>query len=263
MSIQIHPTSFVSKTAKLGENVEIGPFCCIGDHVTLGDCVRLISHVTVDGITKIGDNSIVFPFVSLGHAPQDRKYEGEPSQLIIGKNNKIREFVTMHAGTRGGTMVTRVGDNGLFMAGVHIAHDCNIGNNVTMANYATLGGHVIVGDSSIIGGLAGIHQFVRIGHSAIIGGMSAVESDVIPYGKVKGERANLSGLNLIGLKRGDVPRTEIDKLRLAYDILFDADTTTLAERIVQVAQAYSDQPKIMEIINFMTQESSRGMCLPG
>jgi len=262
MSIQIHPTSFISATAKLGENVEIGPFCCVGDNVTLGDRVCLVSHVTVDGITQIGDDSVVFPFVSLGHAPQDRKYEGEPSQLIIGKNNKIREYVTMHAGTRGGNMITRVGDNGFFMAGVHIAHDCNIGNNVTMANYATLGGHVTIGDSAIIGGLVGIHQFVRIGHSAIIGGMSAVESDVIPYAKVKGERANLSGLNLIGLKRGDIPRTEIDKLRLAYDILFDADTSTLAERITQVAQTYRDQPRIMEIINFMTEESSRGMCLP-
>lgn len=263
MSIQIHPTSFVSKTAKLGASVEIGPFCCIGDQVTLGDRVRLISHVTVDGITQIGEDSVVFPFASIGQAPQDRKYAGEPSQLIIGRNNKIREYVTLQAGTQGGRMITRVGNDGLFMAGVHIAHDCDVGHNVTMANYATLGGHVTIGDHAIIGGLVGIHQFVRIGHHAIIGGMSAVESDVIPYGKVKGERANLSGLNLIGLKRSDMQRQEIEQLRQAYDRLFDAEIGTLADRVAHVARTYSDQPRVMDIIKFMCEESPRGMCLPG
>ena len=194
----VHATAVVDTQAKLGADVFVGPFCMVGPEVTLDEGVVLHSHVVVAGRTRIGARTQIFPFASIGHPPQDLKYAGEPSELVIGADNRIREQVTMNPGTQGGGMVTRIGDRCLFMVGAHVAHDCQLGNGVIMANNATLAGHVTVGDNAIIGGLSAVHQFVRIGRNAMIGGMSGVEHDVIPFGLVLGDRARLSGLNIIG-----------------------------------------------------------------
>ena len=189
MGNSIHPTAVIDPAARIGAGVSIGPYCVIGPEVTLKDKVILHSHVVIDGTTEIGEETEIFPFASIGHRPQDKKFFGEKSQLIIGQRNVIREHVTMNPGTDGGGLITRVGNDCLFMASSHVAHDCLVGNHVILANNATLAGHVTVGDFAIIGGLSAIHQFVRIGAHAFIGGMSGVEKDVIPFGTVKGERA--------------------------------------------------------------------------
>ena len=198
---EIHPTAIVEPGARLGEGVVIGPYCCVGGKVELGDGVRLHSHVVVAGKTTIGPNTQIYPFASIGHPPQDLKYKGEESELVIGANNVIREHATMNPGTAGGGLITRIGDNCLFMVGAHVAHDCDIASNVILANNATLAGHVAVDEFAILGGLSAIHQFCRIGRHAMIGGMSGVENDVIPYGSVTGNRARLEGLNIVGLRR--------------------------------------------------------------
>lgn len=256
---KIHPTAIVDPKAKIGTNVSIGPYCVIGPNVTLGDNVELKSHVVIDGHTTVGEGTRVFPFASLGHAPQDLKYHGEPSELIIGKNNTIREHVTMNPGTEGGGMKTVIGDNGLFMMAVHVAHDCIIGDRVIMANNATLGGHVHVGDNVLIGGLAAVHQFVRIGSFAVIGGMSGVESDVIPFGRVKGERAHLAGLNLIGLERGGFEKDKVKALQKATKELFDGEGT-LDERIEKMASDYAGDNAIMQVIEFARGRERFGLC---
>ena len=197
----IHQTAIVHPKAKIGQNVKIGPYCIVGENVTLGDCVNLHSHVHIEGITCIGENTTIFPFAAIGFPPQDLKYNGEKSSVLIGKNNTIREHVTIHSGTKLGRMETVTGDSCLFMVGSHIAHDCIVGNNVVMANNATLAGHVVIEDNVIIGGLAAVHQFVRIGRYSIIGGVSAVVNDVIPYASVAGDRAKLLGVNTRGLRR--------------------------------------------------------------
>ena len=207
----IHDTAIVSPGAAIADSVTIGPYCVIGEQVTLGAGVTLEAHVVIGGRTAIGAQCHIFPFASIGLAPQDLKYDGEPSELIIGDNNIIREHVTMNPGTTGGGMVTRIENNCLFMVASHVAHDCKIGNHVIMANNATLAGHVEIGDWAILGGLAAVHQFVRIGRHAMVGGMSGVENDVIPYGSVVGNRAQLAGLNVIGLKRRGFSRGEIAK----------------------------------------------------
>lgn len=257
----IHPTAIVDPSAQIGENVVIGPFCCVGDQVVLGDGVELKSHVVLDGRTTVGRDSVIFPFSSIGHRPQDLKYSGEESVLNIGERNVIREYVTMNPGTQGGGMETRVGDDNLFMVGAHIAHDCIVGNHVIMANNATLAGHVIVGDFAIIGGLAAVHQFCRIGRHAMIGGMSGVENDIIPYASVMGGRASLSGLNLVGLKRRGFTKDEIGSLRVAYRQLF-AEEGLLSERIEDVAKQFPDLEAVMEIVEFMRADSSRGLTQP-
>ena len=257
----IHPTAIVAPEAELGDNVTIGAFSCVGPDVRLGDNVALISHVVVAGRTSIGANTRVFPFASLGHEPQDLKYQGEPSTLEIGSDNVIREHVTMNPGTEGGGMVTQVGNNGLFMIGAHVAHDCKIGNHVIMANNATLAGHVEVGDWAILGGLSAVHQFVRVGHHAMIGGMSGVEHDVIPYGSVMGDRARLSGLNVVGLKRRRFSRENIHALRTAYRLLF-AQEGAMAERLADVEAMFGDNKPVMDIVNFIRFDSSRAMCQP-
>ena len=257
----IHPTAIIDSAAKLGVGVKIGPYCTVGANVTLGDHVQLISHVVVDGRTSIGANTVVYPFASLGTRPQDLKFKGEPSTLTIGVNNQIREYVTMNPGTEGGGMATKVGDNCLFMMSSHVAHDCVVGNNVILANNATLAGHVTVGDFVIVGGLSAVHQFVRIGPYSIIGGMSGVESDVIPFGLVKGERAHLAGLNLVGLERRGFNREEIKALRSAYRMLF-APEGTLAERLDETATHYGDQKQVTHIVDFIRAASSRPLCQP-
>ena len=257
----IHPTAIIHPDAEIGENVFIGPFSNIGKYVKLGDGVQLYSHVVVEGRTTIGANSRIFPFASIGHEPQDLKFHGEKSELIIGENNTIREHVTLNPGTEGGGMVTRIGDGCLFMMSSHVAHDCVIGNNVILVNNATLAGHVEIGNWAIIGGLSAVHQFVRIGRHAMVGGMSGVENDVIPYGSVLGNRAHLSGLNLVGLKRRDFSRDVIHDLRRAYRLIF-AQEGTQAERVADVSDLFNHIEPVMEIISFMNKESNRAICQP-
>ena len=261
MASTIHPTAIIDPAAQLGKDVFIGPYCTVGANVKLGSRVRLISHIVVDGRTTIGEDTIVYPFATLGLSPQDLKYKGEPSRLEIGNANRIREYVTMHPGTEGGGMLTKVGNNGLYMVGAHVAHDCQIGDNVVLANNATLAGHVHIGDFVIIGGLSAVHQFVRIGAYAIIGGMSGVEKDVIPFGLVKGERAHLAGLNLIGLERRGFSREDVRALRSSYRMLF-APEGTLAERLEETATHYKNQAQVEQIIDFIRAASDRPICQP-
>lgn len=258
---RIHPTAVVAEGAIVDETAEIGPYCVLGPSVTIGARVKLHSHVAVAGITSIGADTQVFPFASLGHQPQDLKYRGEASRLEIGERNQIREHVTMNPGTEGGGMLTKVGNDCLFMMSSHVAHDCVIGDNVILVNNATLGGHVTIGDFAIMGGLSAAHQFVRIGRHAMIGGMTGVETDIIPYATVTGNRAHLSGLNLVGLKRRGYDRDAIHAVRNAYRLLF-APEGTMAERLEEVAAQFHDQELVMEIVDFIRADSSRSICQP-
>ena len=261
MNANIHSTAIIEPGASIAPSASIGPYCIIGPHVKIGERVTLKAHVVVDGHTTIGEGTIVYPFASLGTAPQDLKYAGEPSKLTIGKNNTIREDVTMNPGTKGGAMETIIGDNGLFMMACHVAHDCVIGNNVIFANNATLGGHVKVGDFAVIGGLAAVHQFIRIGEHAVIGGMSGVESDVIPYGRVKGERAFLAGLNLIGLERRGFSKDQIKTIQKAVNYLFTGENT-MEERITEIEGDYSHDDAVQNIIRFAREKTRFPLCHP-
>ncbi|MBV9521294.1 MAG: acyl-ACP--UDP-N-acetylglucosamine O-acyltransferase [Alphaproteobacteria bacterium] len=257
----IHPTAIVEAGARLAETVAIGPFCHVGADVELGEGVVLHGHAVIAGRTAIGANTRIFPFASIGHEPQDLKYAGEESRLVIGRDNIIREHVTMNPGTKGGGMETRIGDRCLFMVGVHVAHDCTVGNNVIMANNATLGGHVLIGDHAILGGLSAVHQFVRIGHHAMVGGMSGVERDVIPYGSVMGDRARLSGLNIIGMQRRGFAREEIQALRSAFQTLF-GDGGTFSERVDEIAGRFPEMKPVQDVVAFIRADTSRGICRP-
>jgi UDP-N-acetylglucosamine acyltransferase len=257
----IHPTAIINDGASLGANVKIGPYCIVGSEVTLGDGVELISHAVVEGETSIGTNTRIFPFASIGHQPQDLKFGGEKSRLEIGSDNVIREHVTINPGTKGDNLLTRIGNNCLLMIGAHVAHDCMIDDNVILVNNATLAGHVKISEFAIIGGLSAVHQFVRIGHHAMVGGMSGVENDVIPYGSVVGNRARLSSLNIIGLKRRAFTREVIHELRKAYRVIFSPEGT-LSERLDNVADQFSTNEPVMEIIDFIRTDSSRAICQP-
>ena len=258
---EIHPTAVVEKGAELAEGVLVGPYCVVGPRVVLAEGVRLMSHVVVAGNTSIGPNTHLYPFASIGTPPQDLKYKGEDSKLIVGANNIVREYVTMNPGTEGGGMLTEVGNNCLFMMSTHVAHDCHVGNHVVMANHATLAGHVTIGEWAILGGLSAVHQFVRIGPHAMVGGMSGVEQDVIPYGSVLGNRARLAGLNVIGLRRRGFSRADIAVLRKAYRLLF-AEEGTMAERLDDATEMYRDHEAVMDIVNFIRADSSRSICQP-
>src|SRR6266581_7554346 len=258
---QIHPTAIVEPGARLADDVEIGPYCVIGARVALGAGVSLKSHVVIDGRTTIGAHTRIFPFASIGFETQDLKYAGEPSSLEIGRDNTIREHVTINPGTAGGGMVTRVGDHGLFMVGAHVAHDCQIGDHVIMANNSTLAGHVVVEDYALLGGLSAVHQFVRIGRHAMIGGMSGVERDVIPYGQVMGDRARLYGLNIIGMQRTGFSREDIQGLRSAYQFLFSEDGT-FNDRVNETAERFGGIGPVDDIIAFIRADSSRAICQP-
>lgn len=257
----IHASAVVHKDAEIGDGVKIGPFCVVGPNARLGDGVELLSHVVVEGHTEIGAHTRAFPFASLGHAPQDLKFNGEVSRLVIGANSIIREHVTMNPGTEGGGLETRVGNNCLFMVGAHVAHDCQLADNVILVNNATLAGHVTIQEWAIVGGLSAVHQFVRIGRHAMIGGMTGVTQDVIPYGSVTGNRAKLEGLNLVGLKRRDFDRETIHALRQAYRLIF-AQEGTMAERLDDVAELFGDNQPVMEIVEFISSDSSRSICQP-
>ncbi len=257
----IHPTAIVAGGARIEQDVEIGPYSTVGPHVEIGAGCRLMSHVVVDGHTKIGPRTKIYPFASVGLPPQDMKYRGELSTLEIGADCTIREHVTMNPGTEGGGLVTRVGSNCLFMVGAHVAHDCQVGNWVIMANNATLAGHVSVGDYAVIGGLAAVHQFVRIGAHAMIGGMSGVEHDVIPYGSAMGDRARLTGLNIVGLRRRGFSRDDIQVLRKTYRLLF-APEGTMTERIDDVVELYEQVEPVMDIVSFIRADKNRAVLQP-
>ncbi len=258
----IHSTAIIHPNATVADDVKIGAYSVIGEHVSLAAGVVVHSHVAIDGHTSIGEGSQIFPFASIGHAPQDLKYKGESSTLTVGARNVIREHVTMNPGTEGGAMATVVGDDCLFMTASHVAHDCVVGDRVILANNATLAGHVSVGDNAIIGGLSAVHQFVRIGAHAMIGGMSGVAADVLPYASVTGDRAYLAGLNLVGMKRRGLEREEIHALRNAYKKVFESDKGTLAERVAAVRSEYADSESVQEMLGFFSEDSSRSFCTP-
>ncbi|HIJ38922.1 MAG TPA: acyl-ACP--UDP-N-acetylglucosamine O-acyltransferase [Rhodospirillaceae bacterium] len=257
----IHSTAVIGAGAKIAETASIGPFCVVGDNVEIGEGVRLISHVVVDGLTSIGAETVVYPFASLGQRPQDLKYHGEPSRLEIGQRNQIREYVTMNPGTEGGGMLTKIGNDCLFMVGAHVAHDCRVDNHAILVNNATLAGHVTVGEYAVLGGLSAVHQFVRVGRHVMVGGMTGVENDVIPYATVTGNRAHLSGLNLVGLKRRGFSRDDIHELRNAYRLLF-APEGTMSERLEEVAIQFKTVAPVVEILDFIRADSSRAICQP-
>ena len=258
---KIHHTSIIDTSADIADSVIIGPYCIIGANVKISEDTELKSNVIINGHTSIGKGCEVYPFSVLGNPPQDLKFGGEKSELIIGDNNIIREHVTMNPGTSGGGLVTQVGNNCLIMIGAHVAHDCIIGNNVILANNASLAGHVVVNDYAILGGLSGVHQFCRIGSHAMVGGLSAVESDVIPYGSVIGNRAYLSGLNIVGLKRRGFTREVIHDLRKAYRLLF-APEGTIQERLKDVSDEFKNNEPVMDIVKFIEESENRAICQP-
>jgi UDP-N-acetylglucosamine acyltransferase len=258
---KVHTTAIVEDGASLGDGVRIGPYCHVGPMVALGDEVDLISHVVVAGRTTIGARTRIFPFASIGHQPQDLKYKGEPSTLAIGTDCLIREGVTMNPGTEGGGMATIIGDRCAFLANSHVGHDCRVGSNVVLSNNVMLAGHVTVNDFAIIGGGAAIIQFTRVGAHSILGGMSGLENDLIPYGAAFGNRAHLSGLNIIGLQRRGFSREDIHTLRRAYRLLF-ADEGTLVERTEDVEKEFKDYTIVAEIIAFIRAGGKRALCMP-
>ena len=260
MSGNIHPSAIIEDGAVIGDGVEIGPFCHVGPHVKLADGVILKSHVVVAGDTEIGPESIIFPFSSIGEIPQDLKFAGEKTKLIVGARNRIREHVTMNTGTSGGGGVTRVGDDGLFMAGCHVAHDAVIGDRVVIVNQTAIAGHCVIEDDVIIGGLCGIHQFVRIGTGAIIGALSMVTNDVIPHGLVQGPRGELDGLNLVGLKRKGVARADITALRVAFQTLKQGEGS-FAERAARLVQD-SDSDYVADLVRFVAGTTDRHFLTP-
>ncbi len=258
---EVHATAVIETGAEIGPGCRIGPYCVIGPEVTLGPRVVLHSHVALAGRTRIGEDTVVFPFASLGHIPQDLKFHGEKVELVIGARNRIREHVTMNPGTEGGGGITRVGDDNLFMMATHVAHDCVVGNHVIMANNATLGGHVVIEDYVILGGLSAVHQYVRLGRGAMLGGMAGVAADVIPYGSVLGDRAHLAGLNLVGLKRRGAGREDIHGLRAAFGEMFEGEGN-LQERVRRVGEKHADNPLVQEVVDFVTSESARSFTTP-
>lgn len=261
--VLIDPLAAVAPNAQLGTGVKIGPFCHVGPDVVLGDGVELLSHVVVDGHTTVGAGTKIFPFASLGVAPQDLKYQGEPTTLVIGANCQIREHVTAHRGTVHGPGETRIGDDSLIMIGVHVAHDCQIGRRALFANNVTLGGHVTVGEQVFIGGLTAVHQFARIGSYAYVGGMAAIRFDVIPCSIVMGaDDGRLSGLNIVGLKRRGMSRDDINTLRKVYKTMF-REPGNMQDRFSRARELYKDEPVAQEILEFISQDSERSYLKDG
>lgn len=256
----IHPSAVVETGAQIDPSATIGPFCLIGSEVVVDAGVVLKSHVVVSGRTHIGAETTIFPFAVIGEIPQDLKFKGEPTELVIGKRNRIREHVTINCGTEGGGGITRIGDDGLFMAGCHVAHDAVIGDRVILVNSVAIAGHCILEDDVIVGGLSGVHQFVRIGRGAIIGAVTMVTNDVIPYGLVQAPRGELDGLNLVGLKRRGVERSDITALRAAFQMLAQGEGTfqNRAQRLKE--ETSSDY--VREIVDFITADSDRHFLTP-
>ena len=256
----IHNSSVIDKKAKIGNEVKVGPFCYIGPEVQISDRVELISNVHIEGNTKIGKGTKIFPFACIGTPPQDMKYKGETNSLEIGENNVIREYVTINPGTKGGGEKTVIGNNCLLMISSHIAHDCHIGNNVVIANNVPIGGHGIIEDDVIIGGNAAVHQFTRVGKMAMIGGMTGVTTDVIPYGLSLGNRNYLDGINLIGLRRKNIPNKDILELTSAYKEIFK--TSKLNENLNKLNGEFKDNRLVNDIIEFINKDKKRPICTP-
>ena len=259
-SAQVHSSAIVEDGAVVGPDCIVGPFCMVGPKVRLGQGVELKSHVVVTGDTEIGDETVIFPFAVIGEIPQDLKFAGEDTKLVIGKRNRIREHVTMNTGTAGGGYVTRVGDDGLFMAGCHVAHDAQIGNNVILVNNVAVAGHVVIEDEVIVGGLSGLHQWVRVGRGAIIGALSMVTADVLPHALVQGPRGELDGLNLVGLKRRGVARADITALRAAFLMLKQGEGS-FQERAKRLEEE-ADSEYVREMVAFILGDSDRGFLTP-
>jgi len=255
---KVHPTAIVEAGARLGKDVEVGPYCFIGSKVRIGKGTRIKSHAVVEGHTTLGEGNLIFQFATVGSIPQDLKYRGEDSRLVIGDHNTIREFASLNPGTTGGGMVTRVGDHNLLMMYCHIAHDCIIGNHNIIANGATLGGHVVVEDYIILGGLVGIHQFVRVGTGAILGAGSMVSKDVAPYCNATGDRARLRGLNLEGLRRRGFTKEQIESLKKAYRIIFQSGLKT-GDALERVRRKIPKSSEVNHLVNFI-EKSQRGIC---
>jgi UDP-N-acetylglucosamine acyltransferase len=255
----IHKTAIIDPNAKLGKNVQIGPYTIIGPNVEIGENTIIESHVNICKNTKIGNGNKIYPFVSINN-PQDLKYSGEQTDLIIGNNNVIREYVTINPGTVAGGGKTIIGNNCLFMISSHIAHDCQVGNNVIIANNVPLGGHVIIEDNVVIGGNSAVQQFTRIGKMAMIGGMTGVLHDVIPYGLSTGNRNSLQGLNLIGLRRAKFKNEDILGLSEAYKEIFA--TKNLTENISKLNSSYKDNQLVKYVIDFITKDKKRSICTP-
>ena len=256
----IHKTAIIDSNAKISQNVTIGPYSVIGPNVEIGDGTVIQSHVNITGNTKIGANNKIYPFASIGNDPQDLKFKGEKTLLEIGDNNKIREYVTINPGTDGGGGKTKVGNNCLFMVSSHIAHDCIVGDNVILANNVPLGGHAHVDDNAIIGGNSAVQQFTRVGKFAMIGGMCGVVRDVIPYGIAHGNRSILQGLNLIGLRRKNIPNKEILSLSEAYKIIFKNENLT--ENLSNLSNDLRKNELVSEVVNFIEKDKKRPICTP-
>ena len=261
-SASIHPSAVVENGANIAAGCQIGQFCHVGPEVTLHEGVVLKSHAVVTGLTEIGAETVIFPFANIGDIPQDLKYAGEKTQLIVGKRNRIREGVTMNTGTDGGGGITRVGDDNLFMTGAHVGHDAIVGNHVVVANQSAIAGHCIIEDGVIIGGLSGIHQFVRIGRGAIIGAVTMVTNDVIPYGLVQGPRGALDGLNLVGLKRRGVAKEDITALRAAYQALAQGEGA-FQERARRLSEDAPNSQYVRDVVDFVLKGSDRSFLTPG
>jgi len=259
-SARIHPSAVIEEGARIGAGCVIGPFAVIGPQVVLAEGVEVKSHAIVTGDTEIGEGTVIFPFANIGDIPQDLKYHGEQTRLVVGKRNRIREGVTMNTGTEGGGGLTKVGDDCLFMTGTHVGHDAQVGDRVIMANNAALAGHCVIDDDVIIGGLSGIHQWVRVGRGAIIGAVTMVTNDVIPYGLVQGPRGHLDGLNLVGLKRRGVPRADITALRAAYQALAQGEGA-FQERAQRLA-GDTDSDYVRDIVEFILGDSDRSFLTP-
>ena len=255
----IHSTAIIDSKAKISENVHIGPYCVIGPNVEINENTEIQSHVNISGNTKIGKGNKIYPFVSIND-PQDLKYNGEPTNLVIGDNNKIREYVTINPGTVGGGGKTIIGNNCLFMVSSHVAHDCQLGNNIIIANNVAIAGHAIIDDHVIIGGNSAVQQFTRIGKMAMIGGMTGVLHDVIPYGLSTGNRNSLQGLNLIGLRRSKFDNKDILGLSDAYKEIFA--TRNLTENLGKLNGSFRDNPLVKEVIEFITKDKKRSICTP-
>ncbi|MCR9148709.1 MAG: acyl-ACP--UDP-N-acetylglucosamine O-acyltransferase [Rhodobacteraceae bacterium] len=258
-SASIHPAAVVEPGAVIGPGCRIGPFCSIGPDVVLGARVEVKSHAVITGWTEIGEETVVFPFAVLGEIPQDLKFRGERSRLVVGARNRIREHVTMNTGTEGGGGVTRVGDAGLFMAGCHVAHDCEVGDGVIVANGAALAGHCVIEDEVILGGMCGVHQFVRIGRGAMIGALTMVTADVMPFGLVQGPRGTLDGLNLVGLKRRGTAKADIAELR---ELFTDLAGGSLRDTARRKAEEGGHGALAAEVLDFILGPSDRSFLAP-
>ena len=256
----IHKTAIINKNAKISEDVEIGPYCIVGPEVEIGKNTVLHSHVNLVGNTKIGKDNEIFPFASIGSPPQDLKYKGEKNSLVIGDNNKFREYVNINPGTKNGGEVTKIVNNNLLMVYCHVAHGCNLSNNIVLANNVQVGGHVTIDDNAIVGGSCAIHQFSRIGESAMIGGMTGVLSDVIPYGLSIGNRNSLVGLNLIGLRRLKISNENIKIMQKAYDIIFSSEN--FRSNIANLNPDIKNNEFVIKIANFINSDKKRPISIP-